>query len=202
MASSAPDKIEIACRRGAEILPFIPDAARLRMTVFREWPYLYEGDEEYERDYLRTYSGHPDSLFVVARAGGEVVGISSGIPLVAETDEVKSPFIAAGIDPAEVFYFGESVLLPAWRGRGVGVRFFEEREAYARLLAGVRIAAFCAVDRVVDHPMRPADYVALDGFWKNRGFVKSDLRTEFTWREIGEDAPSPKPLTFWLKDLR
>ena len=155
----------------------------------------------YERDYLRTYSDNPDSLFVIARAGGEVIGLSTGIPLQAETEEVKAPFLAEGIDPATVFYFGESVLLPDWRGRGLGVRFFEERERYARSLPGIRHAAFCAVDRPAAHPARPADYVPLDSFWTKRGFAKTALRTGFTWKEIGEAEASPKQLTFWMKAL-
>jgi GNAT superfamily N-acetyltransferase len=200
MAHRSPD-ITIECHTGSAIQPFIPDAARLRIAVFREWPYLYEGDDAYERDYLLTYSQNPQSLFVVAKAGPEVVGISTGIPLEAETDEVKAPFVAAGIEPGSVFYFGESVLLPAWRGCGIGVDFFKERERYARSLPGIRLAAFCAVDRPVDHPARPADYLPLDGFWTRRGFTKTTLRTEFSWKETGEAEASPKPLTFWIKPL-
>ena len=193
--------VEVFTVRGAAIGPFIPDAARLRIAVFRDWPYLYEGDDVYERDYLRTYSDNPDSLFVIARAGGEVIGLSTGIPLQAETEEVKAPFLAEGIDPAAVFYFGESVLLPDWRGRGLGVRFFEERERYARSLPGIRHAAFCAVDRPAAHPARPADYVPLDSFWTKRGFAKTALRTGFTWQEIGEAEASLKQLTFWMKAI-
>ncbi|MES2470320.1 MAG: GNAT family N-acetyltransferase [Verrucomicrobiota bacterium] len=193
--------VDVFTVRGAAIGPFIPDAARLRIAVFREWPYLYEGDDAYEREYLRTYRDNPDSLFVIARAGGEVIGLSTGIPLQAETEEVKGPFLAAGIDPATVFYFGESMLLPDWRGRGLGVKFFEERKRYARSLPGIRHAAFCAVDRPADHPARPADYVPLDSFWVHRGFAKTALRTGFTWKEIGEVEASPKQLTFWMKAL-
>jgi hypothetical protein len=75
--------VDVFTVRGAAIGPFIPDAARLRIAVFRDWPYLYEGDDVYERDYLRTYSDNPDSLFLIARAGGEVIGLSTGIPLQA-----------------------------------------------------------------------------------------------------------------------
>jgi GNAT superfamily N-acetyltransferase len=182
--------VEVFTVRGAAIGPFIPDAARLRIAVFRDWPYLYEGDDVYERDYLRTYRDNPDSLFVIARAGGEVIGLSTGIPLQAETGEVKAPFLAEGINPATVFYFGESVLLPDWRGRGLGVRFFEERERYARSLPGIRHAAFCAVE-----------YVPLDSFWAKRGFAKTALRTGFTWQEIGEAEASLKQLTFWMKAI-
>ena len=30
----------------------LDDLARLRIAVFRDWPYLYDGDVAYERDYL------------------------------------------------------------------------------------------------------------------------------------------------------
>jgi GNAT superfamily N-acetyltransferase len=196
-----PPDITIECHTGNAIGPFIADAARLRLKVFREWPYLYQGDDAFERDYLRTYSLNRDSLFVVAKAGTEVVGLSTGLPLRSEPDELKNPFLTAGIDPASIFYFGESVLLAPWRGMGIGVRFFEERERYARSLPGIQHAAFCAVERAVDHPARPADYTPLDAFWRKRGFAKTDLRTHFTWKEIGEAEESPKPLTFWMKSI-
>lgn len=204
MNNTRPDKlsaITLECHTGAAIRPFIPDAARLRIAVFREWPYLYDGDTSYELDYLLTYSSHGDSLFVVAQSGDEVVGISTGIPLRDETAEIRAPFPAAGIDPDSVFYFGESVLLPEWRGCGIGVRFFEERERYARSLPGIRHAAFCAVDRAPDHPARPAGYVPLDTFWRKRGFTKTTLQTQFTWKETGEPQESPKSLTFWMKSF-
>lgn len=194
-------EISITCHTGVEVQPFIPDAARLRITVFREWPYLYEGDDVYERDYLRTYSQHPESLFVVVKTGDAVVGISTGIPLKAETAEVKAPFLAAGLDPEAFFYFGESVLLPAWRGQGIGVIFFEERERYARQLPGITHAAFCAVDRPASHALRPQSYVPLDAFWTKRGFHRTGMRTQFSWKETGEPEASPKNLTFWMKEL-
>ena len=42
--------------RGPEITPWLDDVARLRLAVFRDWPYLYEGDADYERDYLGAYA--------------------------------------------------------------------------------------------------------------------------------------------------
>jgi GNAT superfamily N-acetyltransferase len=121
------------------------------------------------------------------------------VPLADEGPELTEPFRAAGIDPAQVLYLGESIALPAWRGLGFGKEFFIRREAHARRL-GLSVTAFCAVDRPDDHPQRPADYRPLDGFWQGRGYVKQpSLRTVFHWKETGEDAESPKTLTFWLK---
>ena len=51
---------------GAAIAPHVPDLARLRIEVFREFPYLYDGAEDYERKYLQTYINSPRSLMRVS----------------------------------------------------------------------------------------------------------------------------------------
>ena len=45
-----PNTPEIRCFSGAGIRPWLDDVATLRIAVFRDWPYLYEGDAGYERD--------------------------------------------------------------------------------------------------------------------------------------------------------
>lgn len=57
--------------RGPEITPWLDDVARLRVAVFRDWPYLYEGDAEYERDYLGAYARSAESVFVLAMEKGK-----------------------------------------------------------------------------------------------------------------------------------
>jgi GNAT superfamily N-acetyltransferase len=186
---------------GAAVAPAIADLARLRVEVFREFPYLYNGDPNYESKYLRKYVDLPESTLVVARSRGAIVGVSTALPLLSAEAEVIAPFRKSGIDPAQVYYFGESVLTREFRGRGLGVKFFEQREARARGL-GFRIAAFCAVDRPADHPRRPKDYASLDKFWGKRGYTKRpDLTTSFAWKDLDEAAATPKPMTFWIKTL-
>jgi hypothetical protein len=51
---------------GAAIAPAIPDLARLRIAVFAEWPYLYDGDIGYEEEYLREFAGAEDAVLVAA----------------------------------------------------------------------------------------------------------------------------------------
>lgn len=194
--------MQVESYTGAGVREVLGDLARLRVTVFREFPYLYEGSAEYEANYLQTYLDTPESLAVIVRDGEQVVGASTALPLPAETPELQAPFRAGGPDVGAVFYLAESVLLPEYRGRGLGVRFFEEREAHARRLGRFRYAAFCAVQRPVDHPRRPADHVPLDAFWQRRGYTKHpELSTTLTWQDLDERAASPKPMTFWLKAL-
>ena len=65
---------------GSAIAPYVPDLARLRIEVFREYPYLYDGDEAYERKYLQTYLDAPRSLAVLVYDGAQLIGASTGLP--------------------------------------------------------------------------------------------------------------------------
>lgn len=193
-------RIERVSGRG--LAPWLDDVARLRIRVFRDWPYLYDGDLAYEQDYLRAYADAADSVVVLAIDGHAVVGASTGLPLADDTVEFRQPFLDAGRPVDEVFYFGESVLMPAYRGRGIGHRFFDEREAHAAALGRFTWTAFCAVDRDADDPRRPAGHRGNEAFWTKRGYTRQpEMQVRLAWREIGEDAPTEKPLTFWLRKL-
>ena len=175
--------------------------AHLRIAVFAEWPYLYEGDADYERDYLAEFAAASDAVLIVARDADEIVGAATASPLAAQKDAFKAPFVAAGWDVRRTFYFGESVLLPGYRGRGIGHAFFDHREAASRA-AGATVATFCAVQRPADHVLRPADYRPLDTFWAKRGYAKVEgMVTSFDWLDIGEAQETPHPMQFWSREL-
>ncbi len=185
---------------GGELEPWLDRLGDLRIRIFKEYPYLYDGSREYERDYLRIYQRSARSLVVIVTdASGEPVGATTCLPLGDEGPEFQHPFLAAGHDVLKIMYFGESVLLPEWRGQGLGRDFFARREAHSRRL-GMPTTAFCAVDRPENHPLRPAGFRPLDGFWQSLGYVKRPLlQASFSWKEIGEETDSPKSLTFWMK---
>lgn len=192
----------IAVFRGAEVAAHLADVARLRIAVFRDFPYLYDGNEDYERKYLKAYAESPDSVFVLAFDGEEVIGASTGIPLAQDGEAFQLPFRERRMTVSEVFYCGESVLLPRYRGLGLGHRFFDEREAHARALGGYTMTAFCAVDRASDDARRPQVYRPNDAFWRKRGYRREEgMRMRLSWRELGETDESEKTLTFWLRQL-
>ncbi|MEX2481603.1 MAG: GNAT family N-acetyltransferase [Gammaproteobacteria bacterium] len=199
-----PDAVDIRVLTGrdAALADHVADLARLRITVFRDFPYLYDGDLAYEENYLRTYIECAESVVVLALGDGDVVGASTGLPLEFETDEFKQPFVDAGLDPRRIFYCGESVLLPAWRGRGVYREFFAARERHARTLGRFERMALCAVERPADHPRRPAGFVPLDAVWQRFGYVRrADLVASFSWKDVDESAATAKPMVFWEKRL-
>lgn len=180
---------------------WLSEVARLRIQVFREFPYLYDGDLDYEREYLDVLFGSKDAVLVLAFDDGQVVGASTGMPLAAETPNIQEPFVHSPYPIEKVFYFSESVLDRRYRGQGIGKRFFEEREKWARELGGFEWLAFCAVVRPEDHPRRPVNYQPLDAFWRKRGFQPTDMVCHISWKEIDEQEESPKPLQFWIKVL-
>lgn len=187
---------------GHQLAEHIPELARLRITVFREFPYLYDGDTAYEERYLQTYTKSADSVVILAFDGPRIIGASTALPLADETDNVIAPFREQDMDVDRIFYFGESVLLPQYRGRGLGVRFFEEREDHARTLGRFEMCCFCAVDRPADHPRRPEGYEPLNRFWEKRGYTRQpQLKARFSWRDLDETQESPKPMIFWMKRL-
>lgn len=185
----------------AAIAPLLPALSRLRFAVFREWPYLYDGDAVQEAEYLSDYARSPGAALVVALdAAGAPVGASTCQPLAEALPEIREPCARAGLDPARVCYFGESVLLPEWRGQGLGGAFFAAREAHARRL-GLPAAAFCAVVRNPNDPRMPPDYRPLHGFWRRRGFApRPEIACIIRWREVGDDRETPHSLSFWVKD--
>ncbi|MCR9135740.1 MAG: GNAT family N-acetyltransferase [Alphaproteobacteria bacterium] len=179
----------------------LDDLAMLRITVFREWPYLYEGDLDYERRYLSKFAASDGAVIIGAFDGDRLVGAATGAPLIDHFDDFAEPFQKAGLLPEHYFYFGESVLLADYRGQGIGVRFFTEREVAARRNGFDRVV-FCGVIRPDDHPSRSANYVPLDGFWRNRGYrPMPGMICEFSWRDIGDAHETPKPMQFWTREL-
>ena len=193
--------LRVECLRGAAIAAHARSLAHLRCTVFREWPYLYEGTADYEEKYLQVYFRCPSSLAILVWNGDRCVGASTFIPLLEATEEIQRPFRTAGMDCAAIGYFGESVLLPEFRGQGLGVKFFDLREAAARQL-GLSVCVFSAVERSEGHSARPQNWVSNEAFWRRRGYRPAPaLRTSMSWPDIGDTEETPKPMAFWMRNL-
>jgi GNAT superfamily N-acetyltransferase len=188
---------------GPEIASVAEPLGRLRIEVFREYPYLYEGTPEYEAEYLNTYIRSDRSFLLTVWEADALVGATTCIPLTDETEEVQEPFAKAGYDPDAVFYFGESILLPAYRGMGIGNRFFDAREAHAASFGTYALTCFCAVDRPADHPLRPKDYRPLDAFWTKRGYrMAPELTSIFTWPDLGSTVSTPKTMIYRTRPIQ
>ena len=185
---------------GQALAAALEDVARLRIRVFRDFPYLYDGDADYERDYLRAYQS-PGAVVVAALDGRAVVRAATGAPMVDHAADFAAAFADRPEPLDQIFYCAESVLLPEYRGQGIGHAFFDAREAHARDL-GLTYSAFCSVIRAADHPARPPAYRPLDDFWRRRGYRPlPGVVARFSWKDLGEPDETEKPLQFWMRPL-
>ena len=186
--------MKIRCISGSDFGELIPEVARLRIEVFSEWPYLYNGSMEYEREYLQSLADTAKGCIVVAEDQGRIVGVSTGMPLAEAFEEIRVGYD----DPKGIFYYGESVVIKSYRGQGIGSKFFVEREQFVRNLGFFHTICFCSIERV---GTAPQDIFDLEPMWKRRGFVKrADRFVNVRYDEIGKGEVDHK-LVFWEKCL-
>lgn len=102
--------VTVAPLTGPDLEAALPDLARLRIAVFRAFPYLYEGDAAYEENYLRSYGSTKGAILVAAQDGDRIVGAATGMPLAGHDDASQ---MSGDIPVDGTFYCAESVLLPA-----------------------------------------------------------------------------------------
>lgn len=186
--------------RGAEISEIIDALAKLRIEVFRDWPYLYDGDMSYERRYLADYT-RSDGCVASVWDGAKMVGAATGMALSAQPQEVRSGLEAVGKSVDKIYYCAESVLLPGYRGQGLGHHFFDAREEVARSLGFLQMA-FCGVVRDPQDPRRPKGARSLGRFWQGRGYSQvMGAIARMSWCDIGDDRETEKLLQFWMRSL-
>ncbi len=192
--------IQVRRLAGEALGAALEDVAQLRIEVFRAFPYLYDGDTAYERTYLQTYRDSADAILVGAFDGTRLVGASTGTPM-EDHAEFAEAFERHDIALKQIFYCAESVLLPEYRGQGLGHVFFDLREAHARALQR-QYSAFCGVIRPKDHPLRPGDYAPLDPFWRKRGYnpVEGTV-AHYRWKDLNQETETDHALQVWMRRL-
>ncbi|CAH2030267.1 GNAT family N-acetyltransferase [Trichlorobacter ammonificans] len=175
------------------------DLAGLRLTIFREYPYLYDGRLEDERHYLSHYADHGSVL--AALDGGTIVGAITGMPLDREPPDFTRPFRNAGRDPAQYYYIGELLLQAPYRGSGLGSRMLAQFEQQIRQAARFTQACCATVVRPDDHPLRPAGFRPVEPFCRRHGYAPvPGAVVQVAWRQLDGTRPR-NSLQYWEKTL-
>lgn len=188
--------------KGKEISALVEDLAELRIHIFKEFPYLYEGNKAFEYEYLNKYVESDCSFLFTIWNNEKLVGATTCIALYDEFEDVKEPFIKAGIEINSIIYFGESILLKEYRNKGLGKLFMEKRVEFASSYPWCKAVYFCSVERAENHPLKPKDYKNLHEFWSTQGFNPTELSTIFEWKDLGETNETEKKMNFWMKPIQ
>jgi GNAT superfamily N-acetyltransferase len=186
---------------GSAVAESLDDIALLRITIFREFPYLYDGRREEESLYLQVYAKAPDTTILTMSDSGKIIGAATGIPLRHEHQELLEPFAGTVYPLDEIYYVGELLFYPEYRNRGLGMRLLARMEEQVRSMGSYRYLTCATVVRPDDHPLRPAAYLPINRFLTVAGFLPlSEIMTEFPWLET-DGATRSHPMNFWIKEL-
>ena len=192
--------MEIVVIKGKEVRKYLDDIAYLRVTIFREWPYLYDGDLDSEKKYMVGYATSDEGIYAIAKDNGKVVGAVTGLPVCDYLDEIKAPFLKEGITMDGVFYLGEMLLLKEYRGKSLGKQMHQEferlvKEKYQKII-------LCEIHRMKNDPRKPPSYYTLDSFWDQLGYRKlPNWEVHFSYKEIESAKETPHPMHFREKSL-
>lgn len=136
---------------GSAVDDCLNDIASLRIVIFREFPYMYDGRREDELHYLKLYS-RPESFVIIVNDGEKVVGAATGMPLRHEVAELVEPFCGTSYPVDEVYYVGKLLFSPEYRSnRGMGMQFVRMVEEQVRSFSIYRYVTCVTVSRPVDH---------------------------------------------------
>jgi GNAT superfamily N-acetyltransferase len=186
---------------GADVADALDDLATLRLAIFPEYPYLYQGRREDELTYLATYAEAPDACAILAYDGLTVIGVATGMPLFHEDAQMLDAFAGTTFTLNEIYYVGELLFRPAYRNCGLGQKLLARLEHYIQSLGTYRKLTCATVVRPEDHPMRPFDYIPITRFLARTGFTRlSGVTTSFMWLET-DDVKQNHPMQFWIKNL-
>jgi len=180
--------------------------AGLRIRVFRDYPYLYDGNRAYEEHYLQGLARNERSLVAVARVDGAVVAAATALPLGNDAEilaGIDRQFAKLGLDARDYYYYSEIVVDAAHRGRGIAREFYRRRRDRAIAL-GYRKVCFAAIVREPGVLPAPADYFDPAPMWTALGFVQHpDISVTFRWPTLTPAGTQEidHRLVFWLSDL-
>lgn len=186
---------------GVAIADAVDDVATLRLEIFKEYPYLYQGRREDELSYLVTYAEAPDACIILAYHGHEVIGAVAGMPLIHEDARMSDAFAGTAFPLDEVYYVGELLFRPDYRNCGLGRKLLAQLERHIGSLGHYRRITCATVERPDDHPVRPRDYIPITRFLARTGFSRiSGVTTSFKWQET-DGVKRDHPMQFWVKTL-
>jgi hypothetical protein len=197
---------EIIKLTGSELTDWTDELARLRIDAFREFPYLYEGSMDYERNYLKAYGTHQNALLLVLMQDNIICGMSSGMPLNTDSEIVatlRMAMCAQDYPVGDFFYFSETILTTAFQSQGWYSKLTKRRAAIVTSW-GFHWGCFLTVHREADHPLRPPDYQGPFNKFEHLGYKRTPLTITYEWPTIESASTSrvkANRMDLWIKRL-
>jgi hypothetical protein len=200
------NKIDVEVYAGKDAEKYTDLLAQLRISEFKEYPYLYSGNIEAERKLVAEYAQDEKGMIVVAKINGKTAGLLSGIPLVSNAQIVsgiKAFFEKQKVNINEYYYCGEGIILPEFRHLGLIKMLLNKQDEQAKKWQFKYVCAL-TVFRDETYFPKPKAYTSTDSLWTHLGFIKTNLRTNFIWPTIQKNnsiIEQENTVEFWTKTL-
>lgn len=180
--------IDIQKHEGRSIKTYLPSIAKLRVDVFKEPPFCFEWDMKHELFNLRRLLCK-EGIAILVFDKTKLVGAATGLPLQEAPLPILKPFQDQGVHVEKYFFFGQSILLPPYRGRGLYNHFFALREQHVLHLK--KYTHICFSQMIL---AEQRESFSLDNFWHKRGYA---LQPKF----VSSMENKRCELAFWVKNL-
>ncbi len=191
---------------GREVTPHIKRISDFRIKYFKEFPYCYEGNYEYEYEYFKGFSQDTKSLVIELLENQKIIALSTAMPLVSNADILKeavNEFRKFGFNPEEFYYLGEIIVDKNNRNQGLGKLMLEKNEEVA-LKLGFKKMCLSVVVREQGDPRRPNNYKSSDSVWAINGYVKQNIFINYHWPTMLADGAVKdidNKMVFWTKEI-
>ena len=190
--------------KNLEIERYLEEVIKLRVEVFREYPYLYDGNLEYEKEYFKDFVKDSTARVILVKDGFEVVAVATSIALSNAhlCDDIHKPFIEKGYDVERFYYYGEIMIDKNYRNKGISKQIYGLREKEVLSLGFDRL---CFATILKDSDKMPQDYFDPAEMWKSMRFDEHlDMQVECSWPKIQYDGSTREQvskLNFWVKKI-
>ena len=192
--------IHVRSFTGSGIKSHLHSIAKLRTSALQDYPYSEAPNLQREMEHIRHISTCKEAIIVLIFDGHTLVGSALGYPLVWAAAELLKPFRDQGRKVESYFFFGESMLLKLYRGRGIGHHFFDAREAHVTHFATFQHICFCVPYKTEEKA--PADFIPLNEFYRRRGYIHHpELAFHQIKHKVGQQTPVEVVDTFWIKEI-
>jgi hypothetical protein len=193
--------LEIKSLDGESAREFFNEIAQIRIDLFREFPYLYDGSIEYEREYLETYFKSKNSKIILGLDKGKIVAFSSSISLNEEIEEIKAPFLNRNLDISQYHYIGEVMIKNEYRNLSLPLEFERIHKEFATQKGHSKLV-FMTVRRELNDISRPYKYKDPEKLWRYIGYkILDNMNIEMSWKRIDTGKDENNVLDIWQKNL-
>jgi hypothetical protein len=204
LANSILSNYEFAVFHGSECDKFKEFMIDLRVTLYRDYPYLYEADRKEEAEYMHWFLNLPKTFVAIAFCKEKPIAFVAGSDFTDFSEHFKGSieeFEKAGLVPSNYFYIADDLFEPE----------HPQQEILSTLVHLMEIRVneqnnymFCWITEEHDsHPLKPENYKSASALWEKLGYQKSNICIKFSYPTIQPDHSQKKEehaFTYWLKN--